>query len=250
MRFLEGQMKAKAARCGAARGRTSAGGRTLIRSHLGHGARYDQAHMPLVTRHTKLRNRVAGIPSPAVTCSARASRDQYSIDATNDWTRLHAAVDACRPGRRAFCRRHPRRARRRRVAADTADSYCLDDGDVGHNERLIARASRLVRRSLTSHRRHEGECVAQKRLGARWPGQASSRCLRRQPARTRRRNDRSVPASCGRPANADRHERPRACSSSGRRKIRDVGLCNVTVHEIQAAQSIVKIASAGEPVAV
>ena len=25
---------------------------------------------------------------------------------------------------------------------DTADVYCIDDGDIGHNERLIARALR------------------------------------------------------------------------------------------------------------
>mgnify|MGYP001566334105 CR=1 FL=1 len=79
---------------------------------------------------------------------------------------------------------------------DTADVYCLDDGDIGHNERLIARA-------LREHGRAEGVVVATKgglrrpqgdwvtdgrpaRLRDRWPRRARTRRERSHAARRRK----------------------------------------------------------------
>jgi aryl-alcohol dehydrogenase-like predicted oxidoreductase/histidinol phosphatase-like enzyme/predicted kinase len=128
---------------------------------------------------------------------------------------------------------------------DTADSYCRDDADVGHNERLIARA-------LTD-----------------WPGDRSCVTVATKGG-MRRPNGSWVPDGRA------KHLRD-ACDASRRAlgldvidlyqlhavdpktpietsvralarlrddgKVRDVGLCNVTVSQIRAAQSIVPIAT-------
>ena len=94
------------------------------------------------------------------------------------------------------------------------------------------------------HRRDERRhAAAERRVGARWARQASSRRLRGESTSARRRGDRSVPAACRRPKDFDRNECSSARPTAGGREDRDVGLCNVTVHQIVAAQSIVKIAS-------
>jgi aryl-alcohol dehydrogenase-like predicted oxidoreductase len=126
---------------------------------------------------------------------------------------------------------------------DTADVYCLDDSEIGHNERLIARA--------LGSRSHDGVIVATKgglrRPGGRWEVDGS-------PARLR--------AACEQSLKALGVERidlyqlhapdPRVplVESIGaladlRRtgKIRWVGLSNVSVPEIRQADEIVPITS-------
>ena len=131
------------------------------------------------------------------------------------------------------------------VFLDSADSYCHDDRDVGHNERLIARAL------------------------AGWPGDRA--CITVATKGGIRR-----PKGAWVPDGRAKHLRE-ACEASRRAlgvdtidlyqlhvvdpktaietsvralarlqeegKIRDVGLCNVTVGQIQAARSVVEVAS-------
>ena len=59
---------------------------------------------------------------------------------------------------------------------DTADAYCLDEGEAGHNERLIARAIASWRgdRSTLRVATREGSPGRQKR-GSRMAGRATSK---------------------------------------------------------------------------
>jgi len=128
---------------------------------------------------------------------------------------------------------------------DTANAYCLDDGDAGHNERLIARAldgwtgdrTRITVATKGGMRRPKGAwvpdgrakhlaeaCDASRRaLGVdvidlyqlhvvdpRTPIETSIRALAR-------------------------------LQTDG--KVRDIGLCNVTVNQIKTAQTIVRVSS-------
>src|SRR5687767_12815066 len=128
---------------------------------------------------------------------------------------------------------------------DTADAYCLDETDIGHNERLIAEAL------------------------AAWPGDRAAIEVATKGGLTR-------PNGAWVPDGRAKHLRD-ACEASRRAlgvetidlyqlhavdprtpiatsvralarlqeegKVRDVGLCNVTVSQIRAAQSIVTIGS-------
>ncbi len=128
---------------------------------------------------------------------------------------------------------------------DTADVYCLDDGDIGHNERLIARALR----SWPGNR--DQVIVATKggitRPAGRWETDGRPQHLR---------------AACERSLRALEVERldlyqlhapdPRVplAESVGalaelqrEGKIRWVGLSNVSVPQIRDAESIVRITS-------
>ena len=128
---------------------------------------------------------------------------------------------------------------------DTADVYCLDDGDLGHNERLIAEA-------LLGWRGARSEVlVATKggltRPGGRWERDGRPEHLRRACEGSLRAlgverialyqlhaPDASVPfeESVGALADLQREG-----------KIRWVGLSNVSVAQIRAAEAIVPIAS-------
>lgn len=128
---------------------------------------------------------------------------------------------------------------------DTADVYCIDDGDIGHNERLIARA-------LKSWRGPAAEViVATKggltRPGGRWESNARPEHLRRACDRSLKAlgvdridlyqlhaPDPRVPFADSVGALAD-------LRAAG--KIRWVGLSNVSVIEIDAADKITPIAS-------
>jgi len=128
---------------------------------------------------------------------------------------------------------------------DTADVYCLDDSEIGHNERLIARALG------TSGTPREQVIVATKggmrRPGGRWERDGRPEHLR---------------AACHRSLRALGVERidlyqlhatdPRvplaetvgALSDLQREgKVRWVGLSNVSVSEIQEAQALVRVTS-------
>lgn len=126
---------------------------------------------------------------------------------------------------------------------DTADVYCLDDGDIGHNERLIAKALA----GWTGDR--DSIVVATKggltRPGGRWeddgrPEHLKAACQRSLRALGVERidlyqfhaPDRAVPFTDSVGAIAE-------LQSEG--KVRWVGLSNVSVAEIKTAQSIVDV---------
>lgn len=128
---------------------------------------------------------------------------------------------------------------------DTADAYCHDDRDVGHNEKLIARAldgwggDRL------------GITVATKggmrRPNGSWQTDGRAKHLRQACEASRRALavetidlyqlhavDPKTPLETSVRALAKLQEEG---------KIRDIGLCNVTVSQIRAAQALVSLAS-------
>jgi aryl-alcohol dehydrogenase-like predicted oxidoreductase len=126
---------------------------------------------------------------------------------------------------------------------DTADVYCLDDNEIGHNERLIARALR------TGAARREGVIVATKggmrRPGGRWEMDGSPEHLRAACDRSLRAlgveqidlyqlhtPDPKVPLAESVGALADLQQ-------TG--KIRWIGLSNVSVAEIRQAEAQVQV---------
>ena len=128
---------------------------------------------------------------------------------------------------------------------DTADVYCLDDNDIGHNERLIAQALR------TSRHAREQIVVATKggmrRPGGRWetdgrPGHLRSACHRSLEALQVEQidlyqlhtPDPRVPLEESMGALADLQREG---------KVRWVGLSNVSVPEIKQAEAIVPVTS-------
>ncbi len=126
---------------------------------------------------------------------------------------------------------------------DTADVYCLDDSEIGHNERLIARA--LTSRSAT------GVTVATKgglrRPGGRWevdgsPAQLRAACEQSLKAlRVERIDLYQLHAPDPRVPFAESIGALADLQRSG--KIRWVGLSNVSVTEIRQAEQIVPITS-------
>ncbi|MGH7499995.1 MAG: aldo/keto reductase [Gemmatimonadales bacterium] len=126
---------------------------------------------------------------------------------------------------------------------DTADAYCLDDRDVGHNERLIARAL-AARRGNRS-----GVVVATKggvvRTGGRWDTDGS-------PAHLRTACDRSLEALGAERIDLYQLHAPdpkvpfeeSVGALAGLRqegKVRWVGLSNVSVEQIRIARAMVPI---------
>lgn len=128
---------------------------------------------------------------------------------------------------------------------DTADVYCLDDDDIGHNERLIARALGSWAGD------HEELIVATKgglrRPGGRWeldghPEHLRAACERSLAALGVERidlyqlhaPDPRVPLAESVGALADLQRQG---------KIRRVGVSNVTVPEIREAETIISVAS-------
>ena len=96
---------------------------------------------------------------------------------------------------------------------DTADAYCLDETEIGHNERLIARALATWSGDRSRiRRRDEGRAHASRGpLDPRRPRPPSRRSLRGQPPRARCRADLPVPA----PRASTRARRsPPACALS------------------------------------
>ena len=127
---------------------------------------------------------------------------------------------------------------------DTADVYCLDDGDIGHNERLIARA-------LREHGRADGVVVATKG-GLRRP--QGDWVTDGRPARLRDACDASLRALGVEvidlyQLHAPDDDVPFADSVGALAdlqragKVRHVGLSNVSVAEIAEARAIVAVAS-------
>ena len=127
---------------------------------------------------------------------------------------------------------------------DTADVYCLDEREIGHNERLIARA-------LDSRSQREGVTVATKgglrRPGGRWEVDGTPAHLRAACEQSLRSlgveqidlyqlhaPDPQVPLAESVGALADLRQEG---------KIKAVGLSNVSVAEIRQAEAIVPITS-------
>ena len=128
---------------------------------------------------------------------------------------------------------------------DSADAYCLNDRDVGHNERLIARAlagwagdrGRITVATKGGMRRPNGAWVSDGRAKhLRDACDASRRALAVDTIDLYQLHavDPKTPIETSVRALARLQEEG---------KIRDVGLCNVTVSQIRAAQAVVAIAS-------
>ncbi len=126
---------------------------------------------------------------------------------------------------------------------DTADVYCIDQRDIGHNERLVARA--------LGERKSEGIVVATKG-GLERPNGAWTRNAR--PSHLRRACEASLVAlGVGRIGVYQLHAPdpavPLAESVGELARLRDegkiahVGLSNVSVHEIDEARAIVPVVS-------
>jgi aryl-alcohol dehydrogenase-like predicted oxidoreductase/histidinol phosphatase-like enzyme len=128
---------------------------------------------------------------------------------------------------------------------DTADSYCLDESDVGHNERMIARA--LARCGDRRERVHVATKGGLTRPGGRWVADGRARELTRACEASLRALDRAcidlyqlhapdpkTPLSTSVRALA-------ALQRGG--LVRRVGLCNVTVAQIEEARRHVDVAS-------
>ena len=128
---------------------------------------------------------------------------------------------------------------------DTADSYCHDDSESGHNERLIARAlrdwpgdrSKVVVATKGGLRRPGGKWVADGKAKAlRTACEASRRALDVGTIDLYQLHvvDPKTPLETSVRALA-------ALQNEG--KIRDIGLCNVTVGQIETARAIAEITS-------
>lgn len=127
---------------------------------------------------------------------------------------------------------------------DTADVYCLDDGDLGHNERLIAEAIRRFaggRRIIVATK---GGCT---RPGGRWdrdgrPEHLLAACDRSLAALGVERIDLyQLHAPDDRVRFEDTVGALARLREAG--KVAHVGLSNVTVRQIERARTIVPIAS-------
>lgn len=128
---------------------------------------------------------------------------------------------------------------------DTADAYCLDDRETGHNERLIARAlagwagdrTRITLATKGGMRRPKGAWVADGRARhLREACDASRRALGIDTIDLYQLHvvDPKTPLETSIRALARLQDEGR---------IRDIGLCNVTVSQIKAARSVASIAS-------
>ena len=128
---------------------------------------------------------------------------------------------------------------------DTADAYCLDERDAGHNERLVARAlaawpgdrSRITVATKGGIRRPKGAWLSDGRAKhLREACEASRRALDVDTIDLYQLHavDPRVPIETGVGALARLQEEG---------KIREVGLCNVTVSQIRVARTIAPIAS-------
>jgi aryl-alcohol dehydrogenase-like predicted oxidoreductase len=126
---------------------------------------------------------------------------------------------------------------------DTADVYCLDQRDIGHNERLIARALREQKRAPV---------VVATKGGLERPGGAWTRNAR--PAHLRRACEASLAALGVERIDVYQLHAPdpavpladsvgELARLRGEGKIAHVGLSNVTVQDIEAARAIVPIVS-------
>src|SRR5687768_2581417 len=128
---------------------------------------------------------------------------------------------------------------------DTADSYCFDDTETGHNERLVAEALRRWGRDASLAE------VATKgglrRPGGKWVPEGRAKSLRAACDARRRALgvdvidlyqlhvvDPNTPLETSMRALA-------ALQAEG--KVRRIGLCNVTVGQIEAARAIAEISS-------
>ena len=127
---------------------------------------------------------------------------------------------------------------------DTADAYCRDATDIGHNERLIARASRPgpaialafeSRPRVASHGPTGG--------GRPTDGRDTSSPLARRAGARSASSASTCTSFTPRSANAVRHQRPRARVAQTDGYVESIGLCNVNVGQIEEARDITEIAA-------
>jgi aryl-alcohol dehydrogenase-like predicted oxidoreductase len=128
---------------------------------------------------------------------------------------------------------------------DSSDAYCLSDADTGHNERLIARA-------LDGWRGDRGRITVATKGGMRrprgaWVPDGRAKHLRDACDASRRALGADVidlyQLHVVDPKTAIETSVRSLAKLQGEGKIRDIGLCNVTVSQIATAREIVAIAS-------
>ena len=128
---------------------------------------------------------------------------------------------------------------------DTADAYCHDERDVGHNERLVAKAldgwrgdrSRIIVATKGGLRRPNGSWVSDgraKHLAEACDASRRALGVERIDLYQLHAVDPRTPLETSVRALARLQDEG---------KIRDIGLCNVTVGQIRAARAVVEIAS-------
>jgi aryl-alcohol dehydrogenase-like predicted oxidoreductase len=128
---------------------------------------------------------------------------------------------------------------------DTADVYCLDDSEIGHNERLIARA-------LRTHPGNRDQIILATKAGMRRPGGRWE--IDGRPEHLRAACDRSLQALGVEQIDLYQLHTPDprvplsesvgALADLQRQgKVRWVGLSNVSVAEIREAETIVRVTS-------
>jgi aryl-alcohol dehydrogenase-like predicted oxidoreductase len=128
---------------------------------------------------------------------------------------------------------------------DTADAYCRDDSEIGHNERLIAEALR----GWTGDRATVEVATkgGLRRPNGQWVADAKARSLRAACEASRRALDVDVidlyQLHAVDPKTPFETSVRALAALQNEGKVRRVGLCNVTVGQIVAAHRIVEIAS-------
>ncbi len=128
---------------------------------------------------------------------------------------------------------------------DTADSYCRDDSGTGHNERLIAAALRTWRgdRSAVTVATKGGL----RRPGGKWVPDGKAKSLRAACDASRRALDVDVidlyQLHVVDPKTPLETSIRTLAALQAEGKIRRIGLCNVTVGQIEAARAIAEISS-------
>jgi aryl-alcohol dehydrogenase-like predicted oxidoreductase len=126
---------------------------------------------------------------------------------------------------------------------DTADVYCLDDSEIGHNERLIAKA-------LKQWPGHQDRVIVATKGGLTRPGGRWERCAT--PAHLRRACDASLAALGVKRIDLYQLHAPDArvpfkesvaalAELRAAGKVRWLGLSNVSVDQIEQARGIVEI---------
>jgi aryl-alcohol dehydrogenase-like predicted oxidoreductase len=128
---------------------------------------------------------------------------------------------------------------------DTADSYCWSDSETGHNERLIAEALHTW-----SGDRSTIEVATKgglRRPGGQWVADGKAKSLRNACEASRRALDVDAidlyQLHVVDPRTSLETSVRALAALQGEGKVRRVGLCNVTVGQIEAARKIVEIAS-------
>ena len=120
---------------------------------------------------------------------------------------------------------------------DTADSYVPEV-----SENLIAEALHPYPRRARRGDEGRADAPRARRLAARRPPRALEGVLRCQPAPAEARANRPLPAACARPGGAAGGVARRPARAPGR-KVRHIGVSNVSADELEQAREVVDVAT-------